>query len=105
MARTAGFNEPEPGQDRQVGPKGRPVRPLPPFDLPPVIHPGAFELRVIKFEAERFNQVQRGPRGGTEPRDISGVGRNLGFEQNKMHGGRKARSGGEAPAAHGFCGA
>ena len=40
-----------------------PVFPAMPFDLLPVIHAGAFELRVVQLEAERLDQMQHGFRG------------------------------------------
>jgi hypothetical protein len=56
-----------------------------PAQVLPVIQPGAFELRVIELEAERFDQVQSGPRGGAKARDVAGVGRNFWFNQDNVH--------------------
>src|ERR1039458_10535324 len=44
--------------------KGRPAWPAIPFDVLPVIHPGARDLRVVQLEPEWLNQVQDAAGGG-----------------------------------------
>ena len=65
--------------------KRSPVRPAMPRHLLPVIHPGAFELRVVQLETERLDQVERGARGGAQPGDVAGVRRDLGFNEDDVH--------------------
>ena len=50
----------------------------------PVIQPGALEIAILERESERAYQVQaRFDRGG-QPRDRSGVLRNLGTNQDDV---------------------
>jgi hypothetical protein len=42
-----------------------------------VVEPGAAQARVVRLEAERFDQVQRGAGVGAQPYDVAGVGRDL----------------------------
>ena len=56
-----------------------------PFDVLPVVHAGAFELRVIKLEAERLDEVQHRFRGRAQPRHVAGVRRDFRFNQNNVH--------------------
>ena len=52
------FDEPQPRWRRNIPREGRPVFPAMPFDLPPVIHAGALQLRIVQLETERLNEVQ-----------------------------------------------
>src|SRR5262245_23081723 len=58
-----------------------------PLNVLPVIHPCPLQLRVIKFEAERLDEMQRRACGRTEPRYVARVRRNFGFKQNDVHSG------------------
>ena len=56
-----------------------------PLDVLPIIHPGALELRVIKLETKRLDQMKRGAGGGAKPGNVTGVRRNLRFNEDKVH--------------------
>src|SRR6185369_4987585 len=56
-----------------------------PCHMLPVIHAGAFELRVVELETKGFDEMQSRTRRGTEPGDVAGVRRDFGFDQNNMH--------------------
>ena len=56
-----------------------------PLDVLPVIHARALELRVVEFEAERLDQVQRRARGRAQPRHVARVRRDFGFDQDDVH--------------------
>src|SRR5437764_14418121 len=64
-----------------------------PLDLPPVIHPRAFELLAVEFEAERFNEVQLRPRRRAEARHVACVRRNFRFNQDDVHKGNTKNQG------------
>lgn len=55
-----------------------------PVDGMPVVEPGPLEMAIIEMEAEPTDQMQPGPRGGTEPGDIPGVRRNLRLPECNM---------------------
>jgi uncharacterized protein (DUF2461 family) len=56
-----------------------------PLHLPPVIHAGAFQLRVVQLEAERLNEMQHGFRGRAQPRHVARVRRDFRFNQDDIH--------------------
>jgi hypothetical protein len=56
-----------------------------PFDVLPVIHARALELRIIKLETERLDQMQRRFRGRAQPRHIARVRRDFRFNQDNVH--------------------
>ena len=79
------FDKPEARAARELILKGGPVRPAMPGDVLPVIHARAFELGIVEAEAQWFDQMQRRLRRGAEARDVAGVRRNFGFEQDDVH--------------------
>ena len=56
-----------------------------PFDVLPVIHAGALELRVVQLEAERLDEMQHGFRGRAQPRHVARVRRNFRFNEDNVH--------------------
>src|SRR5436190_11923204 len=56
-----------------------------PLDVLPVVHAGPFELGVVEFEAERFDQVQSRFGRGAKAGDVAGVGRDFRFEEDDVH--------------------
>ena len=85
----AGLDEPELGGGRKFLREGAPVGPAMPLDVLPVIHARAFELGIVELEAEGFDEMERRAGGGAEARDVAGVGRDFGFEQDEVHGEMK----------------
>ena len=55
-----------------------------PLDVLPVIHAGAFELRVVQLETKRFDEMQRRLCRRAEPRHVARVRRNFRFNQNNV---------------------
>src|SRR5205823_7424939 len=56
-----------------------------PLDLRPIIHPGSFEVLVIQFEAERFDEMECRVRGRTQARHVACVRRDFRFNQDQVH--------------------
>ena len=55
----------------------------------PVIQPGPAELFLLEVESERLDEVQRCPRVGAQPDDVTRVRWNLGLVENDgEHSGR-----------------
>ena len=57
-----------------------------PANMLPIIHPGSFELSIIHFETERFDEMERGGGRGAETGNVPRVGRDFGFEEDDVHG-------------------
>jgi hypothetical protein len=51
----------------------------------PVIHAGALELRVIEFETEWLDEMQRRFRRRAKPRHVARVRRDFRFNQDNLH--------------------
>lgn len=49
-----------------------------------VIQAGAPQLRVIKPESERFDQMEPSPRVGAEPNDVAGIGGDFWMNQHDI---------------------
>lgn len=82
---SVGFDEPQDLVRRKLRFERSPIFPSVPGNVLPIVHAGAFELRVVQLEAEGFDQVQGGASGRAEPGDISSVGRNFRFKQDDVH--------------------
>jgi hypothetical protein len=50
----------------------------------PVVETRALECPIVDAKTERLDEVQRTAGSGAQSRDVSGVGRNLGLDQNDM---------------------
>ena len=55
-----------------------------PFDVPPVIHARAFELRIVQLETERLDQMQPALCRQAKSGDVSGIRRNFWFNQHHV---------------------
>ncbi|MPN04156.1 hypothetical protein SDC9_151392 [bioreactor metagenome] len=49
-----------------------------------VVEPGALQLLVVEFEAERLDEVELAAGVGGEADDVAGVGRDFGFDENDV---------------------
>lgn len=57
---------------------------LPNVDEMPVVHARTTHAVLVDSKAERADQVQRASRGRAQPRDIAGIGRDLGLDEDDV---------------------
>jgi hypothetical protein len=55
--------------------------------LVPVIQPGALERAIVDGESKRFYEVERASGRSAQPRDVSGIGRDLRFHEDDVKKG------------------
>lgn len=80
-----GFDQPKPSPAALGCVKGLPVGPSMPRNLLPIIHSSALQAFVTHLKSERLDKVKRSFCRRAESSDISGVGRNFGFDQDDVH--------------------
>ena len=61
-----------------------PVGPDPEIDVLPVIEPGALYLALVKGEAERLDEMQRGAGREAGPPRVTGIPMDLGVNENDV---------------------